>query len=192
MFLDKTELRKSIRHHRKQLSPDAVAQASSVVSEKIMHLPEFSNAKKIASYLPHENEINLAMVASCTEALNKSLYVPILSEKNKLQFYGVDENTQFRKNKWGIEEPIISKDIPVSPHTLDLILIPLVAFDRHRNRLGRGAGCYDRCFAFTKNTPIDKRPVLIGVAYEFQKVDEIISESWDVRMDYIVTEKRVY
>src|SRR3990167_4005216 len=174
MALDNIELRTFIRNYRKQLSSDVVAQASSQISEKIMHLPEFLNAKKIAYYLSHENEINLSMIACRAQALNKSLYLPVLKDKNELLFYHIDSNTRFEKNKWEIEEPIISEELSVLPNTFDLILMPLVAFDIQGNRLGRGVGCYDRCLAFVK------KPILMGVAYEFQKVDTIIPESWDV------------
>ena len=192
IILNKIEIRKSIRNQRKQLLSSVVAQASLQVTEKISHLPEFQNAKNIAYYISHENEIDLSSLARHATELNKSLYLPVFSDEKKLAFYAVDANTQFQKDKWGIEEPVVSKQWPVKPSTLDLILIPMVAFDAQCNRLGRGAGCYDRYLSFTKNIVRDKRPVLIGVAYEFQRVDEIISECWDVSMDFIVTEKSIY
>lgn len=191
-WVNKQELRQSIRNRRKQLSTDIVAAASAQISEKIIDLPEFQRAKKIAYYLPHENEINLSMIVHRAQALHKSLYLPILKDNNELLFYGVNTSTPFKKNKWGIEEPIISEALPALPSTFDVIFMPLIAFDGRGNRLGRGAGCYDRSLANIKKMPRDKRPVLIGIAYEFQKVDALIPDSWDVPMDYIVTEKTIY
>lgn len=184
----KSDIRKTIRAQRKQLSAHIIADASHIVSEKILHHPAFLNAKKIALYISHDNEIDLSEIMSRARELNKSIYLPILSDNNELTFYEINSNTRFIKNKFGIDEPVVSNQSPVSPTELDLMLIPLVAFDAQCNRLGRGAGYYDRTLQFTKNISRDERPVLIGVAYEFQKVDQLIPEAWDVKMDCIVTE----
>jgi 5-formyltetrahydrofolate cyclo-ligase len=79
----------------------------------------------------------------------------------------------------------------LSPEALDLVLAPLVVFDPDRNRIGMGGGFYDRSFAFRKN-PENKVPVLIGVAHELQKVDQIVPQDWDVRLDMIITDQAVY
>ena len=114
--------------------------------------------------------------------------MPVISDQTELQFYVINSNTSFKKNKFGIDEPIIKNQKPISPDQLDLILMPLVAFDQNGNRLGRGAGFYDRALQFAKNKLHDQRPILIGLAYEFQKVDHLIPESWDIKMDLVVTE----
>ena len=103
-----------------------------------------------------------------------------------------ENKSKFIKNKFNISEPLIKNQKPVRPENLNLILAPLVAFDENCNRLGRGLGCYDLYLQFTKNTPQNKRPTLIGLAYEFQKVEKLIPKSWDVQMDFIVTEKNIY
>ena len=79
----------------------------------------------------------------------------------------------------------------LGPEAIDLVLVPLVAFDPQRNRIGMGGGFYDRSFAFRKN-PDQPRPVLIGVAHELQKVDLLEPEPWDVQLDMVVTDQAVY
>jgi len=79
----------------------------------------------------------------------------------------------------------------LAPQQLDLVLAPLVVFDENCNRIGMGGGFYDRSFAFRKDSQVTK-PVLIGVAHDFQKVQQIVPEDWDVRLDMIVTNKAIY
>lgn len=184
-LLSKSDLRKNIRTQRKQLSANVVAQASQIIAEKIFQHPAFLNAQNIALYISHENEIDVTFILNRARELKKFIYLPVLNDKNELAFYLTDSNTQFIKNKFGIDEPMIANQFPISLEELDLMLIPLVAFDAQCNRLGRGAGYYDRTLQFTKKL---SRPVLIGVAYEFQKVDQIVADEWDVKMDCIITE----
>lgn len=187
-----SSIRNAIRTQRKNLSSDQVQSISQKISEKIIQLPEFLQSQHIAYYISNENEIDPAEIIHHAKKLNKSFYLPIISEKNKLNFYLTNTNTQFIKNKFNIDEPIIKNQEPVLPEDLNLILVPLVAFDQHCNRLGRGMGFYDSYLQFTKNVPQNKRPTLIGLAYEFQKVEKLNPESWDVPMDFVVTEKNIY
>ena len=84
-------------------------------------------------------------------------------------------------NEYGIPEPISNK--LVYP---DIIIVPLVAFDKNLNRIGYGGGFYDR---YIKKIKKDKKIVLIGLAYSFQKVKKILTNNYDMKLDYIVTEK---
>lgn len=187
-MLNKSDIRKTIRDHRKKLSFEETQSASQIISEKIFQHPAFLNSKKIALYISHENEIDVRLILNRALELKKSIYLPVLSDENELAFYLINPSTQFIKNKFCIDEPAISNQTPISPTELDLMLIPMVAFDAQCNRLGRGAGYYDRALQFTKNLSRDVRPVLIGVAYEFQRVNQIVPEEWDVKMDFVVTE----
>jgi 5-formyltetrahydrofolate cyclo-ligase len=79
----------------------------------------------------------------------------------------------------------------LAPEALDLVLAPLVVFDPQRNRIGMGGGYYDRSFEFRKQAGRDA-PILIGVAHELQKVEQLIAEDWDVRLDMVVTDGGIY
>lgn len=96
-----------------------------------------------------------------------------------------------KPNQYGISEP----DIPIShqlkPIELDIVLMPLVAFDLNGNRLGMGGGFYDRSFSFLMRRKSNKKPRLIGVAYDFQEIETLDSDSWDVPLDAVVTESRL-
>lgn len=182
------DIRQKMRAHRKHLSPAQVQIASQKIFEKIIQHPEFINAQRIAYYISHENEIDPSLIIQYARELKKQVYLPIISEKNELTFYLISSHTSFKINKFGIDEPIVKNQSPISPDQLELMFIPLVAFDVHGNRLGRGAGYYDRALQFAKNKLPDQKPILIGLAYEFQKVEKIIPESWDIKMDWVVTE----
>lgn len=189
-----SHLRKSLRTHRQQLSREAVTDASVAVAKKILLLSEFQKAKHTAFYAAQENEIDLSIIFHKALALNQSLYLPVFSEQNTrcLSFYRIDRQTTYVKNQFSIDEPVINHEKIMPPEQLDVIFLPLVAFDAQCHRVGRGAGCYDRCLGFTLQTPKNKRPILIGLAYEFQKVEKLIPESWDVPMDYVATEEQLY
>lgn len=176
--------RAHFRALRKKLSAEMVSSASQKIAEQIIALPEYIASKHIAYYVSHENEIDPEFIIKRARELKKRLYLPIFSD-NHILFYGVNKKTQFQKNKWGIMEPIVH-DKPISPEQLDLILVPVVVFDSCCHRIGRGAGCYDRALQDTQH------PVLIGLAYEFQRVGRIVPEKWDVPMNCVITEKHTY
>ncbi len=179
-------LRQSLRDQRKKLSAETVSAASAIITQKIISLPEFINAKHIALYFSNENEIDPADIAHHAQQQNKKIYFPVLENKN-LCFCPVDQNTQYVKNQFGIVEPTYSKKHFFPTEKIDLFLIPLVAFDAQCHRIGRGAGYYDRVLVLRQ-----KNATLIGLAYEFQKVDSIIPQPWDVAMDKTITEKNIY
>ena len=184
----KKSRRAQIRARRKQLSSDFVMSASRAISEKMIQLPVFLNSQHIAYYLPNENEIDTRFIAQNALLAEKQLYLPVFLN-NLIHFYPVDAKTQYQKNQFGIDEPcVLEESVPVTQ--FDLMIIPLVLFDAQGHRVGRGAGCYDR---FLANVFDNKnRPVLIGLAYEFQKIESIVAEKWDVPMDYVVTENEIY
>ena len=95
-------------------------------------------------------------------------------------------------NRFGIQEPACSPRHWVRAWQLDLILLPLVAFDESGNRLGMGGGFYDRSLAYRQSRTHSRRPRLIGLAHELQRVEQLATNSWDIPLDMIATEKRVF
>ena len=93
------------------------------------------------------------------------------------------------RNRFGIPEPLQGKVCP--PRVLSLVLLPLVAFDTGGNRLGMGKGYYDHTFAFLRCSQ-RRRPVLLGLAHECQRVDALDTASWDVPLQAIVTDVAWY
>ena len=98
----------------------------------------------------------------------------------------------FIRNRYGIPEPDRPIRQRIRAASLDLIVAPLVAFDIYGNRLGMGGGFYDRTLAFLKRRGSWRKPVVVGVAYEFQKVQRLTAQPWDVPMHAIATDRALY
>ena len=94
----------------------------------------------------------------------------------------------FKKNRFGIDEPIYTPQL--GAHQMDLILMPLVGFDKYKNRLGMGGGFYDKTLSFHSKRLNYRVPKLFGLAFDCQEVDHLDSKPWDVPLDGIVTPTR--
>tara|TARA_R110002110_G_scaffold159065_2_gene356730 strand:+ start:696 stop:1184 length:489 start_codon:yes stop_codon:yes gene_type:complete len=144
----------------------------------------FLNAKKIGLYWPTDGEVSLVELCSLR---NKQFFWPILQERVRpWQGRGLlfaRTSGRWRDNRYGIPEPVSRKLFRA--RDLDCILVPVVGFDEALHRLGMGGGYYDRALA---NLNPWKPTTLIGVAHELQKVSELAHNTWDIRMDGVVTE----
>jgi 5-formyltetrahydrofolate cyclo-ligase len=92
-------------------------------------------------------------------------------------------------NRFGIPEPAVARRDWRSARRLDVIVAPLVAFDRSGRRLGMGGGWYDRTLGFRRFHASFRRPWFIGLAYGFQEVARLEADAWDVPMDAVITER---
>lgn len=186
----KPEFRRSIRARRLELSQLHIDQASKRVAAQLIYFHPLQDAKKIAHYMPSEGEIDSKFILECAPFRNKEFFLPVLNvEKKTLLFYPHPLNAILVENQFSIPEPSTIGKEPRALENLDIIFVPLVAFDKNGNRLGRGGGYYDRTLCNHKH---GKKPILIGLAYEFQKIENIEPEAWDIPMDFIVTENEIY
>lgn len=157
----------------------------------MINSPEFARAKTVACYLANDGEIDLGRVIEAIWARGKTAYVPVLFTP-KLWFYPLSPDTPLQRNRFGIWEPALAPSARCHVHRLDLVLVPLVAFDSSGNRLGMGGGYYDQTFGFQLVRKYWKRPTLLGVAYELQRKDDIAAQRWDVPLAGVVTERTHY
>lgn len=186
----KPEFRRPMREKRRELSQLNIDQASKRVAAQLIYFHPLQDAKKIAHYMPSEGEIDTRFILECTPFRNKEFFLPVLNvEAKTLSFYPHPLNAKLVNNQFSIPEPNTLGQKALALENLDIIFIPLVAFDKNGNRLGRGGGYYDRTLAHHKE---GKKPLLIGLAYEFQKMEHIEPEAWDIPLDVIVTENEIY
>lgn len=184
------ELRQHYRSLRTKLDQKSLDEAAEKLGVLICSLPEYSRANRIAVYFAVNGEISLDFVIDQALLQGKQIYLPNLDQKS-LRFSPYTRQQKMRINRFKLPEPDVPGDEMLAPEALDLVLAPLVVFDSERNRIGMGGGFYDRSFAFRKEAGINA-PVLTGVAHELQRVERLDPEPWDVRLDMIVTDQKIY
>ncbi len=191
---DKQSLRKHIRQQRHRLDQRERHHCAIKVAHNLSRLSLFRNADRIACYLPNDGELDLSDVIKHIWHMRKRCYLPILDHlsNNRLWFAPYTPTTPLGSNCYRIPEPDISPRYFARAHSLDLVLMPLVAFDESGNRLGMGGGYYDRTLSFLHHRTRWRRPKLLGIAYDFQKQDKLPAENWDIPLDGIITEKKYY
>ena len=189
---DLPQLRQQLRALRRELPVVKQRQAARAVTDRLTDWPGFVAARRIAGYWACYGELNPLPLLEWAWNVNKAVYLPVLADSppQSLRFAPYSPGTPLRHNRFNIPEPDVSPEQWLEPTELDLVLMPLVAFDQIGTRLGMGGGFYDRSFAFLlKPGYLDHRPWLIGLSYEFQKVAELPRQSWDVPLDAAVTEQ---
>ncbi len=184
-------LRSSTREARQALSSEQQESASLALFNMLGNQDFFRVAQSIAFYQVADGEIDPRMLLDLALSEGKSCFLPVIQKDNPefVSFAPYDANTELVPNKWGIAEPPTSEVI--SPTNFDVVFVPLVAFSKDCFRLGMGKGFYDRTFSF-KIFNRRSSPLLVGLAHECQLVDSFPVESWDVRLDAVATEKKIY
>ena len=179
--MKKSEIRKKILKIRK-LNDFKNLKINFNVIIKILK-KEKVKGKIIGGYYPYNYEINAIEILEKFERKNFIISLPKIKKNSQMEFFSWSTKKPLLINKYGIPEP--SSDKIVFPN---ILLIPLVAFDKHLNRIGYGGGFYDR---YIKRINKNKKIITIGLAYSFQKVNKVPIDKHDMKLDYIVTEKEI-
>lgn len=182
------QLRRELRAKRRALPAALRAQAEGAIHANIRGLPEYRRAQRVALFLAFDGEPSLAPLVERARRQRKHLFVPVLRGM-KMTFAELLPGATLAPNFFGILEPKLGRKIDA--RKLDLVLTPLVAFDERGVRIGVGRGYYDRAFKFLRHRSHWRRPKLLGVAYELQRVEPLTPSSWDVPLWGVVTESRV-
>ena len=191
--MDIQQLRQRIRNKRSALGPAGQALAAQQLDRNLRGHPPISRARHIGLYLANDGEIDPADFMRWAFTQAEHCYLPVLDTEHELpmKFAEIRPESRFRPNRFGIPEPVVEASELNEAAVLDVILLPLVAFNMQGHRIGMGGGFYDRTLAFTVGLPRDQRPNLIGLAHEFQRHDAIEPNSWDIPLDALATENRV-
>ncbi|HXD52110.1 MAG TPA: 5-formyltetrahydrofolate cyclo-ligase [Burkholderiales bacterium] len=188
---NRTELRKRLRGMRSQLSPSERFAAADALLASLEQLPEFLVDPRIAGYWAVAGEMPLHAVFANLRARDQVYCLPIVTDANVLRFAAWKPGAALRNNRYGIPEPDVASSEQFPATAIDVVLLPLTGFDRRGNRLGMGAGYYDRSFAFLHDAQRPARPVLIGIGYHFQELPEIAPEPWDIKLDFVATDREL-
>lgn len=185
----KSLLRNELRQRRRALSSRHQRLAAQRVARALKALPEYRNSQHIALYLHSDGELPCDAVLTLLGHQQRHGYLPVVSgDRGHMHFYPYRVNQLLLANRYQLQEPARRRLAAKDPKTLDIVLLPLVGFDRQGHRLGMGGGYYDRAFAFKHSAP-QARPLMIGIAYSLQEVAKLPAEHWDVPLDIILTER---
>jgi len=177
----KKKLRKKILKIRRKINPNS----NKIDFIKIFNLIKRKKKlkKNIGGYFPVNNEIDDLEILKKFEKKKYKICLPVVKKKFDMDFFNFSFSKPLMVNKYGIPEP--KKTNIIYP---DIILIPMVAFDKNLNRLGYGGGYYDRVI---EKLMKKKKILKIGLAFSKQKVKNLRASKYDKKMDYIVTEKYI-
>lgn len=181
-----SSLRSNLRSIRKSLPSTVLEQAAFFVKQYVSCQKWYLLARHIGFYWPVNGEISLNPLLQLSLSLGKKCYLPVCKEpEGSLVFLPYCSKDPLLENRYKIPEPVLgSCNKPIALQQLDIVFVPLLAFDQDRNRLGSGKGFYDKTFGILQGKVL--RPQLIGLAYHFQEVPSLIANSWDVKMNKIV------
>ncbi len=183
-----------MRQRRTALSVSARYIAARAVARHLARAQLLQRGQRIAVYAAFDGEIDLTSVIRYAQKTQCTIYAPriVNMRARKMEFVEVQSRvgmfSVFQRSRNSILEPRFNLRSRIDPRLLDVVFVPLIAFDCRGWRLGFGAGFYDRKFSFLRRS-FRKKPLLIGVGYEFQRVAVQKPSPWDVLLDGVVTEQ---
>ena len=192
IFEKKRALRRTLAAIRRSVSQDQARSAALALRRRILSAGFLLRAQRLSFYLPQNGECDLLPLINTALERGKDCYLPLVPARTgrPMRFARLGASRHWHHNRFGIPEN--HDPHPRSARHLDVMFMPLLGFDASGNRLGMGGGFYDATLAYLRARRVWRKPLLIGVAYEAQKVAEIPAEAWDVPLDYIVTERTIY
>ena len=182
---ERAALRRRFRSLRQGLSAAAQRRHAERIGRRFMASPLAWRARRIAAYLSTDGEPDLRPLLRRLRQQGKMLALPVVENGGQMSFFAQPADGPLVLNRFGIEEP--APGTPwMHPLALDLVLMPLVAFDGDGHRLGMGGGFYDRRFGAL---PVRMRPLLVGVAHSVQQAERLPAAPWDLDLDGVLTEQ---
>jgi len=186
---DRGALRREMRERRRALPAAERIAGADALATRLLALPFAAKARTVAGYWAMDGEI--ALHAWQLRLPREVRYcLPVLHADDTLRFAPWKPGAPLLTNRYGIPEPDVDEALLLQPAQLDLVVAPLVAFDRDGHRLGMGGGWYDRSFAARVGQA--PPPYLVGAAFSVQQADAIAAADWDIRLDAVCTESDTF
>jgi 5-formyltetrahydrofolate cyclo-ligase len=174
------------------LTPEYRQTSSYAASQALLQSKLITKAQHIGCYFALPHEMDTQIIITAIQQQQKYCYLPILAPdpKEKILRFGLYlAGARLQANRFNIYEPATSPII-VAATTLELIILPVLAFDNTGTRLGSGGGFYDQTLALLAHQKL-RQPLLVGLAYSWQESHKLPKMSYDISLDYIVTEKAI-
>ncbi len=182
--MPKAGLRRKMLERRNALSVEEYIQRSLDIEQRLISTEAYSHAEVLALYYSIHNEVDTRELIELSLGTGKKVLLPAVY-KGSLLFRELKDTSHLHKGKFGIPEPP-ADNTAFAPDSADLIVLPGVAFDEKGNRVGYGKGYYDRSLHH-----LEGQGRLVGICFDFQLIEKIAGEPHDVKVDMVITEKRV-
>ncbi|SDE71258.1 5-formyltetrahydrofolate cyclo-ligase [Cellulophaga baltica] len=182
----KKDLRLTYSSRREKLSPDELIDSSISIANNLLQLPIWNkNNYHLYLSISEKKEIDTSFILSILQGKDKNVILSKMLDSHTLQHYLLTDNTLIKKNKWNVPEPVDGIEIPAK--SIDVVFIPLLAFDAFGNRVGYGKGYYDKFLA-------DCNENCLKVALSFFEAADTITDilATDIKLDYCVTPNKTY
>ncbi len=189
-MLQRQEIRQQVRHLRRAMTDEQQAQAAEQLAELALNYAPVTDARNIALFLSVDGELNTRPLIARLWHLKKAVYLPVLHpfSPGNLLFLRYSPDTPLIPNKLRIPEPPLDIRQLITLDQLDLMLVPLVAFDQHGQRLGMGGGFYDRTLQNWRQHGF----LPVGLAHDCQQVDSLPVAEWDVPLPAVMTPSKLW
>jgi len=181
----KSELRKQLRRRRVAIGKPQRRHCERRAALQLLRWRRLRKARHIAVYLSARSELSTRTLIARLLRQGCKLWVPVTGSAATMRFVPLRRDGKLRRGPLGLRQPVRGRPCR-GARRMDLILLPLLGFDAQGHRLGNGGGYYDRALATPR---AGRRPLLVGYAYAAQEMAAIPAESWDVRLDAVVTEQ---
>ena len=188
---DRSALRATLRAKRAAIPASERIAASTALIAHLEAIPEFLTDSNVAGYWAVAGELPLAGIIGRLRGRGQVYHLPVIDDQKRLRFAPWWPGMDVAPNRFGIPEPTDTKHPHLAPDAMDVVLVPLVGFDRHGHRLGFGGGYYDRAFEYLNDLERPSKPLLVGIGYALQEIDRIEPRDWDVPLDYVATEREL-
>ncbi len=190
----KKSLRELLLAKRDSITEESKKVKDSAIKKRLFSLEYFKQAKTVLFYASFRSEVDTIKAIQNTLKLNKRVALPVVDTAHKqLKLYEVHDISELSPGYMGIPEPVAARALNISLDKIDIEIIPGIGFDIKGNRIGYGAGYYDKLLSH-KSKRLSKtkgRITTIALAFEEQIAEKIPSESHDIRVDLIITDKRL-
>ena len=189
-MLQRQEIRQQVRHLRRAMPDEQQAQAAEQLAELALNYAPVTAARNIALFLSVDGELNTRPLIARLWHLKKAVYLPVLHpfSPGNLLFLRYSPDTPLLPNKLRIPEPPLDIRQLITLDQLNLMLVPLVAFDQHGQRLGMGGGFYDRTLQNWRQHGF----LPVGLAHDCQQVDSLPVAEWDVPLPAVMTPSKLW
>lgn len=185
------ERRRRARALRRELTDRRRADAEDRIAGRLLGLDEMRGPGSVALSLPTDGEVDLHGVVAPLRERGWRLLLPVIGAARSMELVDWAPDTALEPNRFGVLEPAPGTGSVTPVDDVDVVVLPCVAVDERGNRLGFGAGYYDRLLEASAARALGVRPLRVGAVFDVQMTDAIEPAPWDVPLDVVVTESRV-